>query len=426
MQLLHCALTHAPLAPAMAQPSTAPMTIRGGVQMKRSQYLAGYRGASYPTVPMLKETNEAKFDGTIDDLAEKHPTLAPALYNDVKVCEKCGKPCAFTMTACNSCGTSLETVKVSKSENVFSAFLMGVKRAKKGFSYTISLRRQTKEVLIFDDMLALTPCHLNGISSKYYIPDWRFLLTDAPKALQLLNQLEEELWNATLPFLQNSVYRKEMFKGDLTDDQIRSKVIKSFNMPPSQFQMHVQWLVPPLTPFQHYMAEIRNHFHEDRAFPVDYVRKLLELNEPYPVKKDMPVLEIVAHYNDRVNYKKCWNEFFEKALQDSIQCANWSALDFQYVVEAGKAYEFTVEDDRVVLGAVAGGVDPKVVQEKDKVALQNYGRPYNEAGKATGTYTLMPLEPKIGQGGYEEWPGVLQEWGLDDVSDQMRKQVKHI
>jgi len=304
---------------------------------------------------------------------------------------------------------------VSKSENVFSAFLLGVQKAKKGFPYTISLRRQTSDVLIFDDMLALCPCHLNGISAKYYIPDWRFLLTDPPLALALLDTMEAELWAATQAFLQNSGFRSKVFKGDWTDEQLRSKIIRSFNMPPSQFQLHIQWLLPPLVPFQHYMSEIHNHFHEDRAFPLAYVRKLLELNEPYPVEKTTPVLDIVQHFSDRVDYKKMWREFYEKAVQDSLELANWSAEDFQYVVADGKAYGVELKDGVVGLGPPAPDADLKALQEQDKVAFQNYGRPYTEAGKPTGTYTPMPVQPKLGPGGYEEWPGVAKAWGLQSV-----------
>mmetsp|Transcript_60061 Transcript_60061/g.173143 ORF Transcript_60061/g.173143 Transcript_60061/m.173143 type:complete len:399 (-) Transcript_60061:186-1382(-) len=393
-------------------PVADKMSLYGGVLMKRSQYLLGYRGAPYPFVPMASKSSPPAFEGTIDDLAAKHPELTPALYNDVKACEKCGKPCAATMTACNACGASLQNVAISKSENVFSAFLMGVQKAKKGFPYTISLRWQTPDVLIFDDMLALCPCHLNGISAKYYIPDWRFLLTDPPKGLELLDTMEEELWRATQAFLQNTEYRTKVLKGKWSDDQLRSKIIRSFNMPPSQFQLHVQWLLPPLVPFQHYMAEVRNHFHEDRAFPLDYVRKLLELKEPYPVSKETLVLDIVNHFNDRVNYKQMWDEFYSKALQDSVELSNWNADDFQYVVDNGKAYEAVLKDGEVCLGSAVEDVDLKAQQEKDKVAFQNYGRPYNEAGKPTGTYTSLPLQPKIGAGGYEEWPGVAKAWGL--------------
>merc|ERR1711948_12754 len=90
---------------------------------------------------------------------------------------------------------------------------------------------------------------------------------------------------------------------------------------------------------------------------------------------------------------------------------NWNADDFQYVVEAGKAYNFTVAEGKVVLGAEAEGVNPKDLQVNDKTALQNYGRPYAADGKGNAcTYIGSPLEQKMGPGGYGQWPGVEEGW----------------
>jgi len=373
--------------------------------MHRSQYLAGFRGKSYPTVPSDAERSQASHEGTLEELQVKFPEIEGVLWNDVKACS-CGKPCAFTMTTCNACGKSLVEVPITKSENVFSAFLYGVKMAARGFPYKISLRRQTMDALVFDDMLALTPCHLNGISAKYYIPDWRFLLVQPKEGLKVLDLIEAELWAATLVFFRNSEWRKTIFKGDITEEELWGKVIKSFNFPPSQFQLHIQWLVPPLTPFQHYMAEIRNHFHEDRAFPIAYVRELLKLNDPYPVNMNTPITEITDHYDKKgINYKEHWNEFYQKALKDSMDLCNFDAGDFEYLVEGGKAHKMTVSDGAVVKGEVVEDVNLVDIQKLDCLALQNYGRPY-EDGKPTGTYIKRPLAPNFLAGGYKKWHGV--------------------
>lgn len=389
------------------------MFIGGGVKMLRSQYLVGYKTASielYPTVPRPNVQVECKIDGTIDDVFEKHPELEEALYNDVKVCS-CGKPCAFTMTICNSCGKELPDT-ITKSENVFMAFLFGVKSAKKGFPYKISLRRETEDFLIFDDMLQLTPCHLNGIPKNYYIPDWRFLLKCPQQSLELLDSLEEELWFATQPFLENAAYRKLIFREGVSNDDIRKNVISSFNFPPSQFQLHVQWLVPPLVPFQHYMAEIRNHFHEGRGFPLTYVRKILALNKPYDVVKDTPIEMIMEYYKGLgIDYKVEWTEWYEKVcLASTLSFQNWNADDFSHVVQDNIIYNFIAEDGQVKLCERADGVDLKGLQEADKKILQNYGRPYGVGGKPSGTYIQNPIEPKFGTGGLLRWPPT-EVWG---------------
>jgi len=384
------------------------MLVGGGVQMLRKQYLAGFkedRAASYPTVRRLDVQANACVDGTIDDVYKEHPELETCLYNDVKTCTSCGKPNAYTMVVCNSCGKDLPTV-ISKSENVFSAFLLGVKLASKGFPYTISLRRETDDVLVFDDMLQLSPCHLNGVSKKYYIPDWRYLLPCPRKSLELLDTMEKELWDATLVFLQNPEFRSKIYRGAVTDEDIRKGIAVSFNFPPSQFQLHIQWIVPPMMPFQHQMAEQKNHYHQGRAFPMSYVRAVLALDSPYEVTKNTPIEEIIEYYKGLgVDYNTAWTTWYESiGLGSTLGMQNWNPDDFQYVVQDGKLHNFNVVGDKVELGGEIPDLDPSAIQAKDKVLLQNYGRPYNEAGKPSGTYIQKALEPKFGEGGYWKWP----------------------
>lgn len=384
------------------------MCVGSGVEMLRKQYFAGFkedRAAAYPTVPIMDVQVDARIDGTIDDVFAKAPELEPCLYNDVKVCTGCGKPCAYTMFVCNSCGKDLPT-ELTKSENVFTAFLFGVKTAKKGFPYIISLRRETSDVLIFDDMLALSGCHFNCISKKYYIPDWRYLLLCPQESLKLLDTMENELWEASLVFLRNPAYKSYFYREGVTEEDIRKCVASSFNFPPSQFQMHIQWQLLPLFPFQHFMAEKKNHFHEGRAFPMPYVRKVLAMDKPYEVTKDTPITDIIEYYKGLgVDYTTEWTEWYQKiGLGGTLEMQNWNPDDFQYVVEDGKVNSFSVVDGKVKIDAEVPDVDPVAVQTKDKAAMQNYGRPYSAVGKPTGTYIINALETKFGAGGYQTWP----------------------
>jgi len=219
--------------------------------------------------------------------------------------------------------------------------------------------------------------------------------------------MEAELWAAMAPFLGSEAYRQTIFRGGVSDEEIKRKTIISFNFPPSQFQLHIQYLVPPLVPFQHYMAETGNHFHEGRAFPMEYVRKVLELDQPYKVEKTTPIEEIVAHYDKLgVSYSKIWTAFYEQCLQSSMELQNWDVKDFRYVVHNGKVHDFTVADGKLQVGAEVDGLSAGDLQAKDKPTLQNYGRPYSAEGKPNGTYVKVPLEPKLGPGGFGEWPGV--------------------
>lgn len=389
----------------MTEPGT--MEVRGGVSMGRLQYLAGFKegkASSYPTIRRPDVQVPHKIDGTIDDVFKKYPDMEPCLFNDVKLCS-CGKPCAYTLTACNACGKPLPDTIV-KSENVFAAFLFGVKSASKGFPYIISLRRETEDCLIFDDMLQLSPCHLNCIPKKYYIPDWRFLLLCPKQSLALIQTLEEELWAGTQPFMEDFAYMKNIYRGQVTAKDVRKNVISCFNFPPSQFQLHVQWIVPPLTPFQHFMGESHNHFHYGRCFPLSYVRNLLSLDKPYAVTKDTKIEDIMAWGTSLgVDYDKEWTAWcHDICLGSTLSMQNWDPDSFQYVVEDGKVHDFSVADGKIQLGNVVADANAPAIQAKDKVFLQNYGRAYTAAGKPTGTYIQNPLEPKWGAGGLLQWP----------------------
>ena len=48
---------------------------------------------------------------------------------------------------------------------------------------------QTESVLVFDDLMALTPCHVNCIPTDFYIPDFRPLL-ERPAAVSSQNIFE--------------------------------------------------------------------------------------------------------------------------------------------------------------------------------------------------------------------------------------------
>jgi len=390
--------------------STDIMFIGDGVQMANRQYLAGFKAdrvAAFPTVARLDIQAAHTIDGTIDDVYKKYPELEACLYNEVKMCS-CGKVCAYTMTVCNSCGKELPE-EITKSENVFTAFLFGVKLASRGFPYTISLRGETENVIVFDDMLQLCSCHLNAIPKTHYIPDWRYLLMAPAEGLKILDSIEAACLAATKVFLGNAAYREFMYKTGVTDEDIINNIVKCFNFPPSQFQLHMQWLVPPLTPFHMLMALEHNHFHKGRGFPASYVRKVLAVGAyPEPITKDTSIERILEYYKDQgVDYETEWTEWYDSiCIRGTATTQNWKTDDFQYVVESGKVFNYTVEDGKVKLGDQADGVDPSKLQVGDKVILQNYGRPYTDAGKPTGTYIQKPLEPKFGSGGFGTWQRV--------------------
>ena len=191
-------------------------------------------------VDAVVEASEPLYSGTMDEFAkerQRDAALQQQLRNTVKKCRACSKVCGLTLMTCNSCGAELPK-EVTYSHNVFMGFIYGVHRAP--FPLQISIRRQTPELLVFDDLLALSPCHLNAIPTYSYIPDWRFLLRKPDEGLRLIAMLEEALWECvSSQFLQNEAWGKKMLRdGPARTRQhfsaLRSHVVAGCNHPPSQ------------------------------------------------------------------------------------------------------------------------------------------------------------------------------------------------
>lgn len=59
----------------------------------------------------------------------------------------------------------------------------------------MSLRHEDEEILVFDDLLALTTCHLNGVPTSAYLPDWRYLLKAPERGLALIDSVFNRCWS---------------------------------------------------------------------------------------------------------------------------------------------------------------------------------------------------------------------------------------
>ena len=123
-------------------------------------------------------------------------------------------------------------------------FVYGVARAP--FPLQISIRSQTPERLVFDDLLALSPCHLNVIPTYAHIPDWRFLLRRPAEGLKLLCTLEDAAWDAAATqFVQSEGWATKMLlpgpartRSQLAE--MRAHVVAGCNFPPSQASMRAR------------------------------------------------------------------------------------------------------------------------------------------------------------------------------------------
>jgi len=91
----------------------------------------------------------------------------------------------YLLSTCNACGGDLSDVAISKVDNIFTSFIFGIEKG--NFPYSISIRHQTRDLLVFDDLMASSPCHVNCIPTNMYIKDLRVLF-EAPDQGTLLLQ----------------------------------------------------------------------------------------------------------------------------------------------------------------------------------------------------------------------------------------------
>ncbi len=333
--------------------------------------------------PPLFAGDPAAYVATAPD-EETRQRLAEQLRNKVRKCRVCNKPNAFTLTVCNGCSSDLSDVEIGFTNNVFSSFVLGI--AKGPFPFVVSMRRQSEEMLVIDDLLALTRVHLNCIPATRYIPDFLTLLQSPHRGLALIDAMFEECWRVVEE--QFWPKREALFSANATSlAELRRHVIAGFNWPPSQYQLHLQFMLPPMLPFQMLACTKRVHFTFGRFFPFEYVRAMLKCPTHYPWKETSPIEELFDFYRSQhgLNYATVHAQSYERYMHSNDVLANWNPADFQGAVCGSQFLPFGAngEPQEAATEAIESA---EAVAAADKLVLQNYGRPYDAAGKPSGTY----------------------------------------
>lgn len=142
------------------------------------------------------------------------------------------------------------------------------------------MRLETPNMLVFDDPLALSRCHVCACPTDVYVPDLRSLFSAPSKGLALLQALDNACWETTeARFLSDEPWAKATFSPAglaLPRSTLRTEhVLSGLNYPPSQFQLHLQYLLPPLTPYHWGLHRSGKHFGAGRFFPLQYMYKAL-------------------------------------------------------------------------------------------------------------------------------------------------------
>jgi len=355
--------------------------------------LSGPRASSFTYVNQTAERTPPAFPGTVTEFIEKVPgVIASQLRNRVKLCPKCDKVNAYTLQFCNNCCSDLSDVEIGYTDNVFTGFIFGIKDTK--FPLIISLRYQNERLIVFDDLMQATPCHLNCIHTATYLPDLRCLFEKPAEGLSLIKEMHEAAWQvAKKEFLGNKAFRGKIMPKtlQLTDQEMLRYVISGLNFPPSQFQLHLQFMLPPLMPFHYHMYLNARHFTLERFFPVEYILNALSsLTAPIKGAKDMDIVRLIELVTEKtgVNYYKYHSECYARYGSSHQELAAWDPEDFERVIVNSeivcRANDMSPYEKQ----------DLTAVKKEDALGLQNYGRPFVN-GRPSGTFYKYAKKPPL-------------------------------
>eukprot|EP00392_Amoebophrya_sp_AT5.2_P005091 g5100.t1 len=360
----------------------------------------------------------------------EYPAARKMLLNKVKVCVNptCGKVCAFTMRNCNACGTSLEQVPISHTENLLAGFALGLSECAK-FPLKVTLRRENEKFMVFDDLLALSPCHLLVLPTFAHIPDFRYLFVRPRQGLALLLKMVAEAKEAVRDsFWENEKFREFYWTGAISSFEELFEgghVVLGMNYPPSQYWLHLQVCAMPFMPFHLDLLHRADHMHWGRLFGVEFLRAALEAvvsqtnqnccseDISWFAEGTTTMEEILDYLRDKhgLVYEDFHRDWIDRTLK-SCQCLEaYREEQFEHVVfvkdgDEGSQPKRTVlnaGDLSVARDANGEEIDALKLQAADKVTLQNYGRPY---GGGTGEHGKPPkCEGMRCYGGAKAVPG---------------------
>ena len=319
---------------------------------------------------------KAAFEGSVDDFVAANPGAEAQCYNRVKQCGHCRKVCAYTLATCNGCGADLASVAESRTPNVFMGFAHGIARA--GFPLRASTRLETEDVLVFDDPLVLAGCHVCAIPTDVHVPTAAGLFADPARGAALMRRLEAAAWAAVeAQFLADDAWMAGVYGTPRpSDETLRRAVVAGLNAPPSQYQLHLQYLLPPLLPRQLQLYRAGNHFTKDRFLPLDWVLAALDALAAKGVAfdEDLDGAELIARVQaveglEGVDYEASWQRCYDGVAASQTALGRYAPELFAYAVRD--------EDMRVLdlaSGAAATGVDANELANADKGALGGYDR----------------------------------------------------
>merc|ERR1712232_244529 len=111
-----------------------------------------------------------------------------------------------------------------------------------------------------------------------------------------------------------------------------SVAMAGMNCPPSQYQLHLQFIHAPLLPFHYALALQYKHFHYGRFFPFEYMRAALAMGDKVrmDIKEDTEMQDIINHVNSLgVSYDEYQNRLQTKFRELQQRFTPWKEDDFE-------------------------------------------------------------------------------------------------
>lgn len=370
-----------------------------GFRWEDNAWLAGADTNRFPHVNKPPDAGKPSpyFPGDFEELGARDPELKPQLTNNNKRCPNptCSKVCMSTLNFCNRCMQDLSEVPISATPNLIAGMIFGV--AKAPFPLKISMRLETEDTLVFDDPLSITRAHFLSVPSDVFVPDIRSLFVNPASGLKLIQRLDDLAWQALLANqLGDEAWRRKTLSaaGAAEDPRVlRQRVFRGFNLPPSQNQMHVQYMLPPLLPSHYNLWKKGSHFIHGRHYPFEFVERALKTmvdrGDSLPEAPNNTSDWLTMQLGNRgLDYDKAYKEEIDALRKNNAYLANWAAEDFKYLVAENN--DVLCKQEKTL---VAGAPAKQELEKADMLALQGYGRPYSAEGKPDGTYYSHARKP---------------------------------
>ena len=324
------------------------------------------------------------FSGSVSDFLKENPELETHMSNNVKICPRCTKSCGRTLHSCNNCAFDISSEEVQRSENALMAFVYGIG------SFPTSIRYQDESLLVYDDLMQTTVIHLNSIPTNFYIPDFRYLFSDPLRGLSVINSLFKVAKSAAVERLSSESFRRKFFSPRAVEMMdsiglerfVEKYALCGFNYPPSQCQLHLQFILPPYVPYHAVLLADGKHSEIERFFVFEFIQGCLEqmVHLGISIKiediSDLSGRELIALLKSVVNtdYYHCYYKTLSRHRANDKIFSNWTVGDFESVVVDNRlVFPVSVIENRDVLGPPIEEKVPDLVK-RDRAVISSYGK----------------------------------------------------